>query len=193
MKYILAVLILSLNCIAQTIPSNPPTTANPPDPFEGAWNVAINGSYSNIANAATNNGFTTTEAVRVAQHWNLRSDQFITLNPSTVIVLAKGEYRMNLGHFLSKSNYIVNASKFEAFANAGLGTARSSTIATDGSSTLSAAKFAWGVGGGFDVALNSTMSLRPLDITYVRAGMLQNGGTVLGNHLSFAAGLGIRF
>jgi len=168
--------------------------ATPPDLLETSWNVAINGSYSNLANAATNNGFVTSEGLRVAQHWVARSDQFITLTPSTVIVLAGPEYRLSMAHFLPKSDFAANAGKFEGFINAKVGTARSwSTISANGTSSLSAARFAYGVGGGFDVTLSSNVTMRPLDLTYVRASMLQNGGELLGNHLQFAAGLGIRF
>lgn len=186
MKTLLTVLVLAFSAaaVAQT----------PTDPFEGAYNVTINGSFSNVSNAATNNGFQTTEGIRVATHWLARSDQFVVLGPpSAVIVTAGPEYRFNLAHLLSKSNFAANASKIEAFANLGAGTARSSALNADGTSTLSASHFAYKVGGGFDILLNSTMSLRPLDISYVRAPMLQNGGAVLGNQLQFAAGLGIRF
>lgn len=185
---LIASLLFCLSAFGQTAP--PPAQ---PDPLEGAWNISVNGSYSNVSDAATNNGFVTTEAFRIAQHWNLRSDQFIVLNPSSVIVLAGPEYRLNLSHFLATSAFTANASKIEAFVNVKAGTARSSAIATDGTTTLSAAHFAYGVGGGFDILVNSTLSLRPLDISYVRAPMLTNGGAVLGNHLQFATGLGLRF
>lgn len=166
----------------------------PPDPLESAWNVAINGSFSNVSNAATNNGFVTSEALRVATHWNARADQFITLTPATVIALAGPEYRFSLAHVLKSSPaFAVNASKIEAFAHVGAGTARSTSTDAKGTTTLSAAKFAYGIGGGFDVKLNDKMSIRPLDLTWVRASMLQNGGALLGNHLQFATGLGIRF
>jgi hypothetical protein len=182
------VCLLALSAIAQT-----PASATPADALESGWNVSITGSFSNVSNAATNNGFVTTEALRVAQHWNARADEFITLTPATVIVLAGPEYRFSLEHLLKSSSFAANAAKIEAFAHAGAGTARSQSIAADGSTTLSAARFAYGIGGGFDVKLNSTMSVRPLDLTYVRSSMLTNGGAILGNHLQFAAGLGIRF
>lgn len=166
----------------------------PADPLEGAYNVVINGSFSNVSNAATNNGFQTTEGIRLSQHLLARSDQFVVLGPpSAVIVTAGPEYRLNLAHVLAKSTFAVNASKIEAFGNVGAGTARSSALNPDGTTTLSKAAFAWKVGGGFDIMLNKTMSIRPLDVSYVRAPLLQSGGAVLGNQLQFAAGLGIRF
>ena len=167
---------------------------NPADPLEGAYNVTINGSFSNVSNAATNNGFMTTEGIRLSQHLLARSDQYVVLGPpSAVIVTAGPEWRFNLEHILSKSTFAANASKVEAFANVGAGTARSSALNADGTTTLSKAAFAWKAGGGFDILINKTVSIRPLDISYVRAPMLQHGGSVLGNQLQFAAGLGVRF
>lgn len=183
---LLCLVAISITAFAQTAP--------PTDPFEGAYNVTINGSFSNVSNAATNNGFQTTEGIRFSQHLLVRSDQFVVLGPpSAVIVTAGPEYRFNLAHLLSKSNFAANASKVEAFGNVGAGTARSSAMNPDGTTTLSKAAFAYKVGGGFDILLNKTMSIRPLDISYVRAPMLQNGGSILGNQLQFAAGLGVRF
>lgn len=164
------------------------------DPLEGAYNVTINGGFSNVSNAATNNGFVTIEGLRVSQHLLAQSYQFVVLGPpSAVIVTAGPELRANLAHFLAKSNFAANASKIEAFVNVGAGTARSSALNADGSTTLSKASFAWKIGGGFDILLNKTMSFRPLDISYVRAPMLQHGGSILGNQLQFAAVLGVRF
>lgn len=178
----LFVVALSICSLAQT------------DPLEGAYNVTINGSFSNVSNAATNNGFQTTEGIRVSQHLLARSDQFVVLGPpSAVIVMAGPEYRFNLAHILAKSNFAANASRIEAFANVGAGTARSSALNADGTTTLSKAAFAWKIGGGFDILMSKTLSIRPLDISYVRAAMLQNHGQVLGNQLQFAAGLGVRF
>lgn len=189
--------ILLLACmLCFAVPSHAQTTPAPKtsaDPFEGAWNISISGNFSNISQAANNNGFQTIEAFRIAQHWNLRADQFVTLNPSTTIVVAGPEYRFNLEHLLSKSTFAANASKIEAFVNLKAGTARSSAVSADGSSQLSAARFAYGAGVGFDILVNSTLSLRPLDISEIRASMLRNGGSLLGNHLQFATGLGLRF
>ena len=182
---LVSIVMLALTCAAQTPP--------PADPLESGWNVAINGNVSNVSNAATNNGFQTSESLRVSQHWVARTDQFVTLAPSAVIVLAGPEYRFSLAHVLASSNFAVNAEKIEAFVHMGAGTARSEATAKDGTTTLSTAKFAYGIGGGFDFKISDTVTVRPLDLTYVRASMLQNGGQVLGNHLQFAAGLGLRF
>lgn len=184
MKYALAVVLLSVAAFSQTKPA---------DPLESAWNVAINGNFSNITSAANNNGVQTVEAFRVAQHWNLRADQFLTMSPNAVIATAGPEYRLSLAHILAKSNFAANASKLEGFANVGLGTARTQTTDASGTSTLSAARFAYKAGGGIDVLVNNTLSLRLLDVSYVRASMLAKGGQVLGNHLNLEAGLGLRF
>jgi len=36
-------------------------------------------------------------------------------------------------------------------------------------------------------------TIRPLDVSYVRASIFQNGGQLIGNHLSLFAGIGLRF
>jgi hypothetical protein len=188
-KLLTLALVLSL----ATLANSQTTPPQPADPFETGWNIMLGGNYMNATNAATNNGVLTTQGLRVAQHWVARSDQYITLSPSGVLVLAGAEYRESLAHLFPKSNtYAVNAEKMEAFVNLEVGTARTSTTTSSGT-TLSTAKFAWGVGGGFDIKLTDTTSLRPLDIKYVRAGMLTNGGQLLGNHVDFAAGLNLRF
>lgn len=179
-----------LSCLFSIAQTPAPT---PPDVLENAWNIGINGNFSNLSQSANNNGFQVSEAFRVAQHWTFRSDQFLVMNPSIVVVTAGPEYRFSLQHLLAKSTFAANASKLEAFVNVGAGTARSSTVADNGTTTLSAAKFAYKIGGGIDILVNSTLSLRPLDISYVRAGMLNNGGQILGNHVQAAAGLGLRF
>lgn len=156
------------------------------------WDVTINGNFSNISSAPTNNGFMTSEAVRISTNFALRSDQMITLQPTAgSIVLGKVEYRRLLSDFIRPNTaFAINTATVEPFINAGVGKAQSNT--TTG---LSASKFAWGIGGGFDVSVGNTgmFTLRPLDVTYVRTSLLNNGGQFIGNHLQLAAGLGLRF
>lgn len=182
---------------AQTSKSNTVSTSvvvPTPDPLESAWNISVSGSFSSVSNASTNNGFQTSEAIRFATHWTARADTFIVTLPSVVVVTAGPEYRASLAHLIKpNTQYVINTSNMEAFVNLGLGTSRTSSVASDGTTTLSKAVFAYKIGGGFDIKVSNTMYLRPLDISYVRASMLQNGGMVLGNHVQFAAGLGLRF
>lgn len=186
-------LLLSLSVNAQT-----PPAPKPPDPLEGAWNVSVNGAYSNVTNAPTNNGFVTGVSFRVTQHFNLRSDVYVLQSPQGLtMALAGPEYRFSLEHLLKSTTFAANAAKIEPFINAGLGTARTSTVILnkDGTSVvnLSAAKFAGSIGGGFDIKLSDTIYVRPLDVKYVKSSFLNSGGGFYGNQLTFAAGLGLRF
>jgi hypothetical protein len=152
------------------------------------WTVSINGNFLNISNAATNNGFASVEAVRVAQNWELRADQLTTAAPAGgSIQLFRPEYRRQLSDWI-KPNQFVNTANFEPFFNVGGGFANSN------SGTASANRPAWVVGAGFDYAAGGTgmFTLRPLDISYVRASILQGGGQIIGNHLQLMSGIGIR-
>ena len=187
-------LALALAGFAQTATPTAPAPVTPPSLTTNAWNVSINGGYSSVENAATNNGFLTTEALKVATSWDIRADTFITQAPDATIVLAGPEYRFALSRFFKPNPAIaLNTSNLEAFLNVGMGDARTSATSASGSTTLSKASFAWKIGGGFDILVSKTMSFRPLDISYVRASMLENGGQVLGNHLQLGATLGLRF
>jgi opacity protein-like surface antigen len=174
--------------------STPPA---PADPFETGWNVGINAGISTLSNQQTNNGFTMSTALRVAQHWNVRFDTYILNNPAVTVVLVSPEYRLSLSHLLKSSpTFAVNANRLELFINAGAGTAKSSadmTAAGPVDTTKENYKLAYSIGTGFDIKLTDTMSIRPLDIKYVRASILNNGNAFLGNHLQFAAGLGVHF
>jgi len=187
----IVLLFLSVSTFAQT------PAPKPPDILEGAWNVSVNGGFSSLSNQQTNNGFVTGIAFRVAQHWNLRSDVYLLNNPSVTIALAGPEYRFSLEHLLKSSNFAANAGRVEAFINAGAGTVRSTDVVTGTATTTTTteykAKFAYSVGGGFDIKLSDSVSMRPLDLKYIRGSMLAGGGQVIGNHLQFAAGLGLRF
>jgi len=180
----IAVLLLFLasTAAAQTPPPKPP------DILENAWNVSVYGAYSK---QQTNNGFATGLSLRLSQHLAMRSDVYILNSPQVTVALGGVEYRFSLEHLLKSSTYAANASRVEAFANVEGGTARSTALIGTGPKDL--AKPAWSLGGGFDIKLSDTVTVRPLDIKYVRSSFLSNGGQVLGNQMQFAAGLGLRF
>lgn len=196
-KHLYCLALLAALLLLSTLAAEAQTT-KPPDVLENAWNVSVNGAYSNLTNAPTNNGFVTGVSFRLSQHLNLRSDVYILQSPQGLtMALAGPEYRFSLEHLLKSTAFAANASRIEPFFNVGAGTARTSTVvlAKDGSSivNLSKAKFAYSVGGGFDIKVSDTLSIRPLDIKYVRSSFLEYGGGVYGNQLAFAAGLGLRF
>lgn len=152
------------------------------------WNVSINGNFLNVTNAATNNGFASVESVRVASRSDLRADQLTLTSPAGgTIALFRYEYRFQLSDIV-KPNQYVNTANFEPFINAGGG------IANSNDSSGSTNRPAFVVGVGFDYATGSSgmFTLRPLDVSYVRASILQGGGQIIGNHLQLMSGIGIR-
>jgi len=151
------------------------------------WNVSINGNFLNVTNAATNNGFASVEAVRVANNWDLRADQLTLTAPAGgTIALFRAEYRFLLSSLL-KPNQYVNTSNFEPFFNLGGGVANSNDVS--GSTN----RPAFVLGAGFDYLVGATgmFSLRPLDVSYVRASILQGGGQIIGNHVQLMSGIGV--
>ncbi len=178
MKIMIALLVLLAAASASA-------QAPPKDVLEGAWNVSVNGGYSSIENAGTNNGFFFSAEQRLAQHWAARGDVFVLTDPGVTVTLAKPEYRLSARHvFKSSANPTVKNTEF--FINAGVGNAHFTDPAKGTQS-----KFAWGVGGGFDIRISDTVSIRPLDVNYIRSSLI-GGGRVIGNHLQFAAGIGLR-
>lgn len=181
---ILFSLALAGTSAAQT---NPPPT---PTPLALAgWNVAINGSFS-TATGSTNNGFALTEALRASEYFNIRADEYFLYSPDVTVTLAGIEGRLPGTKIFKTTNFAANASRMEFFGNVEIGTAHSTIFATQ---KITDRKFAWGVGGGLDVCVSSTVCIRPLDVKWVNGGTLTQGGHLLGNQWNFEAGLGLRF
>jgi hypothetical protein len=186
-KVLIIALFMSMSLHAQT-PA--------PKPLESAWNVAVNGNFSSLSNQPTNNGVLISTAIRMATHWNLRADTYIMQAPSITVVLGGPEYRFSLAHLFKNSTGAINAQNTEVFLNTGVGDAHSTAIVSSSgptTTTVSTSKFAYSVGGGFDIAISPTVSIRPLDIKYIRSSMITGSGQLIGNHLDFAAGLGLHF
>lgn len=166
--------------------------ATPPaDPLETGWNVSVNGGYSSVTNAGTNNGFFFSTGIRLGTHWVARGDVFVLNEPAVTVTLVKPEYRFSALHiFKNSSSATVKNTEF--FINAGVGSARFTDPAKGTQS-----KVAYGAGGGFDIKMSDTVSIRPLDVSYIKSSMIAAAGgsssRVIGNHLQFAAGLGLRF
>jgi hypothetical protein len=181
-------LILAPSCFAQS---------TPPSPLSTAWNVSVNGNFSSLQNQGTNNGVLISTAIRLSTHWALRADTYLLQTPNVTIVLGSPEYRFSLASiFKQPSTGAVNPANVEVFVNAGLGDTRATAIVSQSGSTTtttSSSRFAASVGGGFDIVVSPTLSIRPLDVKYIRSSMITNGGQFIGNHLDFAAGLGLRF
>ncbi len=183
-RIFLSLVVLIALAISTAAQTTPPT--QPADPLETGWNVMVNGGYTSVSNVATNNGFFFSTGIRLSQHLVARGDVFVVASPAVTVSLAKPEYRFSASH-LFKGNITSTVKNTEFFINAGVGAAHYTDPATGSKS-----KFAWGFGGGFDAKMSDTVTIRPLDVNYVRSSLL-NGGQVIGNHLQFAAGLGLRF
>lgn len=186
---------LAMVMVASAVSAQTPPATTPP---EAPWNVAVNGNFTSLQNQATNNGVLISTAIRLATHWNLRADTYLMQTPNITVVLGGLEYRASLARFFKNSTGAINASNVEAFVNAGVGDARSTAIVavtpttvTTTSSTMS--KFAYSIGAGFDISITPTVTMRPLDVKYIRTDMIAGGGQLVGNHLSYSAGIGLRF
>src|SRR6266566_1685544 len=136
-KIVSAVLIAMLGFL--TMPLARAQTPVPPDPLENAWTVQINGGYS-FTSGKTNNGVQTSQALRIASHWNVRNDLFTIATTPVLVDLIKPEYRFSLAH-LVPSNSFINTTNMLPFVNVGIGIERG---------TDSVSHFAYGAGGGMD-------------------------------------------
>jgi len=163
----------------------PPVSA--PDVLEKAWRVEFSGNYSLLRENSNNNGYQAGFALRVAQHWAARADVFTVTSPSARVTIAGPEYRFSLGHWFKGSQFI-HADGLEAAFSAKIGSARSGP-----NFGVAKARFAYGLGGSLDKKVSDHLSLRILELNYVRASIFRPEGLVLGNHLQLASGIGLRF
>lgn len=194
MKKLFFLLLLASPAMAQ---QNPP-----------GWTFSTAAGYSNVTNAPTNNGFANVTELKLSEYIAIRGDVFVITSPSVIGSYVGPEYIFPASKlFKTNGNNPVNAGNVEFFVNAKLGDLRStdsSTACVPGSvgptATLTCtttqsgkSKFSWGLGAGFNIRLSDKTFIRPLDVSYIRGSVFQNGGTVLGNHLQAAAFLGVRF
>ena len=177
----LLALLLPLHLQAQT---------SPPNPVPG-WSFSTAGGFSNVSNAPTNNGFVNVTELRLSEYYAVRGDVFLMTNPQVIgsYISAQGIIPASKIFKNTKDQFAVNSKNVDFFINAGLGDIRS----TDPNSKDTKAKFSWRIGAGFNVKMTDHTFLRPLDISYLRGGVFQGGGAVVGNHLQVSALLGIRF
>jgi hypothetical protein len=176
---VVAALLFASSCLAQT----------PAPPAPTGWTFSTAAGYSNVTNAPTNNGFANVTELKLSTSLAIRGDVFIMTNPNVIGSYVGPEYIFPANRiFKSNPNNPVNSDNVEFFFNAKAGDLRS----TDPTNTTKA-KFSWGIGGGFNIKLSDKTFIRPLDVSYIRGSVFQNGGTVIGNHLQAAAFLGVRF
>ncbi len=187
-RFVVFVFLLALPVVTR---AQTPTPAPAPAtlPTDNGWNVSFNGGFSTI-NGGTNNGVALVQELRLSTHLAIRADEYILNSPNTTITLGGLEYRFSAASIFKNSTYAVNAKNVEFFANGGLGTAHATVPA---SANITARHLAVGVGGGFDYCVTPTVCIRPLDLKYVNGGSFTKGVSMLGNGLSFQAGIGLRF
>jgi hypothetical protein len=182
MAIAIAIVIAIGTAGAQTAP--PPTTPG--------YTVSVNGGFSNVSNAPTNNGFMFDTELALSPTLSARGDVFVLSAPSVTISLASVQYQFPITKWI-KNPTSVTVQDLHLFVKGGAGDAYSTGTAIGGNGITTQHKFAYAVGGGIEIDLSPTVHIRPLDLTYVRSSILQNGGAVLGNHLAAAATLGLQF
>lgn len=192
MKKVTAMLILFLGLAGTALAQS--------DPLETGWHVSVNGAFSNLSGQQTNNGYLSFAEVRVAKHWSARLNYFATADPTAKIITAGPEYNFSLRHILPKSDFL-DVSKLEAFAGVSLGASHLEPCPNLTGQALADCKvlkespapgfkFAAVVGGGVNYRITDKLTIRPLEVNYVRSAA---GGQLIGNHLQFASGVGLRF
>lgn len=170
----------SMAVCAQT-PSAPAPKAA--DTQESYWTVSVHGQYSDVSGAQTNNGTKSGVDVRVAQHFSLGAEYLTTINPAnTKLAMVGGDYFRSLGHLGAKSQF-VDLSQFEIGFGPRAGISIQNGIR----------KGAFGFHGRLDRHVGNNVTLRLLDVEYVRAAVLPGGGQVIGNHVAAGAGIGLSF
>jgi hypothetical protein len=185
-RFISAVLLFlsgSVGVFAQTSTAPAAPAPKAADTQEAYWTVSIHGNYSDVSGAQTNNGVKSGADVRIAQHFLLGAEYLTTINPAnTKIFLAGGDYYRNLGHLGTKSQFI-DLSQFDISFGPKAGFSLQNGVK----------KFAFSFGGKLDRHVGNNVVLRLLDVEYVRAAVLPNGGQLIGNHVNVGAGLGLQF
>jgi hypothetical protein len=181
-KFITIVVIflgLALAAVAQT-----PPVAAPADTKESYWTVSIHGNYSDVSGAQTNNGVKSGAAIRLGQHFTANADYYSTISPANAKIALVGFEYLGLTHLLQrKPSQFVNLSQFEI----GIGP-RAGISLQNG-----ARKAAFAFGGHLDRHIANNITLRLLDVSYIRASVLPGGAQIVGNHANVASGLQLQF
>lgn len=195
---VVATLMLALFVNASFATAQTPTPTPTPVAQAPGWVFSTSAGYSNVSNAPTNNGFANVTELRLSQSLVIRGDMFLMTNPQVIGAFVGPEYLLPASRIFKPgpNTGAFDAANVEFFANVGLGDLRS----TDPANSNTKAKFAWKIGGGFNLKLSDKTFIRPLDISYIRGSVLTGTGTtaapfsaVLGNHLQFSALVGVRF
>jgi hypothetical protein len=180
---------------AQTTP--PPSCTLPLDFCETAWSVSVFGNYSSMNNATTNNGFESGGAIRFSPHWSAALRYYQTASPSGKVFIGDAEYHFGIAHFIAPTSYFdTDNVEITAFAGPGIAWSSANTDTSfHGTATDGPKKFAFNAGVAVDYTFPQApnFQLRILEVGYVRAPFLQNGGELIGNHVQVASGIKLVF
>lgn len=180
--------------LAQTAPVSPASLPG--------YSVSFSAGYSATSGNSTNNGFWGSVAVPlytfqslVAKKYDmsltLRGDYFTLSKPADYILTGGPEFRLQF----SKPN-LLNGTVFQPFANVGFGIARNECVAAQNcaSGVDQTTHGAFKVGGGLDIPVNPTMSIRILELDFIHSSLIPgNGNVVVTNAAQLSAGIGLRF
>jgi opacity protein-like surface antigen len=191
-KFLFGFLFLVLVVTLIAFPVSAQTPCNlPAELCSNGFNVSVTGAYSNFSGVATNNGFLAGVDAQIAPHWVADARIYSTGSPAGNILQFGPTYYGSLAKILpSTGNF--NSTNMAWFVSAGAGLSWSAAT-VNGAMVNGPKKFAWSVGGGIDYQVSSNVTLRIVDVRYVRTSMLTNGGQFIGNIAQIASGLNIRF
>lgn len=186
---IVACLVLAVPAFGQSAPT----------PLPG-YNVSLNAGYSSVQGNG-NNGMFASLAVPVytfggafGKDWDAtisaRADYFTLTSPANYIVTAGPEFRFQF----SRAS-LLSGTVFQPFANLGVGAARAQCVSagTCAAGTDTSTHGAFKFGGGLDIPMSASLSLRLLEVDYIHASDLPSGHVVFSNFAQVSAGVGIRF
>jgi hypothetical protein len=192
--FLLVLHLAAPSCLAQS-------TVPPPASLPG-YSVSFSAGYSATTGNATNNGFWGSIAVPlytfqslVAKKYDmslsLRGDYFSLSKPADYVLTGGPEFRLQF----SKPN-LLNGQAFQPFANVGIGFARNQCVAAQNcaAGVDQTTHAAFKIGGGLDIPVNATMSIRLLELDFIHSSLIPGtGNVVVSNAAQLSAGIGLRF
>lgn len=198
---LLAVVLLFL-VVLFSVPVSLAQTAAPVPASLPGYSVSISAGYSATTGNTTNNGFWGSVAVPaytfqsvIAKQYDMtlsiRGDYFSLSKPDDYVLTGGPEFRLQF----SKPN-LLNGQAFQPFANIGLGMARNQCVAAMNcaAGVDQTTHAAFKIGGGLDIPVNGTMSIRILELDLIHSSAIPgNGNVVVTNAAQLSAGIGFRF
>jgi hypothetical protein len=168
-----------------------------PTPLPG-YNIQISAGYSLLSGAQNNNGMFASVAVPIWTRNSVntftvsgRADYFTVTSPSVYVVTAGPEVRYQF----SRAS-ILGGMVFQPFGNMGMGTGRSSCVnagTCTATSSAGASHFAFKFGGGLDVPVSSTLTMRVFEVDWIHSTLFPGNSLTLTNVPQVTSGISLRF